>query len=375
MEGEKKEKKEVKRDKKEELDEMAERFAKKFKEATGLDKLLNRSEYPKVLEEKAKKDSRLAKILVGGVEKNKKDLTSNEKALLWFGAILRDDKKMQKALSEGTAADGGYLFPDEFRAELIKEIEAQPRMRSLVRVLPMKRDVMNIPGLASGPQVYWTEENAVKSTTTLHFTEHTLTAHKIAAILYASDELIEDSTEIDVLSIVRSTFAEKIGDFEDQYIIQGSGTNQITGLNNCSIPTVTCSGNLDFNDIINLIYNLPSQYRSGASFLVHNTNIAELRKITDSNGRYLWQEPLSQGQPATIYGYPVYEMNHLSESQIYFGNFKLGYILGDRKRMTVETTRTSETAWTRDQVSIRIVERIAGNCVLTNAMRELVSIP
>ena len=368
-------KKEVKKDKKDELDEMATSFAKKFKKESGLDKLLEKRENPAVLEKKAKKDSRLAKILVGGVEKAKDKLTSNEKSLLWFGAILRDDKKMQKALSEGTAADGGYLFPDEFRAELIKEIQAQPRMRNLVRVLPMKRDVMDIPGLASGPQVYWTGENKVKSTTTLHFTEHTLTAYKIAAILYASDELIEDSTELDVLSIVRTAFAEKIGDFEDQYIIQGSGTGQITGLNTCSIPTVTCAGNLDFNDIIDLIHALPSQYRSGASFLVHNTNIAELRKVQDGNNRYIWQDAIAPGQPATIYGYPVYEMNHLSEAQIYFGNFKLGYILGDRKRMTVETTRTSETAWTKDQTSIRVVERLAGNCTLLNAMRELITIP
>ena len=270
-------------DKKDELSKKATELAQKMRKEMGIDEVLTafkeKREHPAVLEKKADNDPRLAKVLVHGVEKNVDKLTKEERALLLFGAIIRNDHTQMKALSEGTAADGGYLFPDEFRAELIKEVVAKPRMRNLVNVIPMKRDVMKIPGLESGPLVYWTGENKEKSTTTLHFTEHTLTAHKIAAILYASDELIADSEFIDVLSVVRQTFADKIGDFADQYIITGSGTGQITGLNTCSIPTVTCSGNLDFDDIIALIYALPSQYRINASFLVHNTNIAELRKL------------------------------------------------------------------------------------------------
>jgi len=39
-----------------------------------------------------------------------------------------------------------------------------PHMRSRVTVIPMKRDVMKIPGLVDGPRVYWTDERAAKST-------------------------------------------------------------------------------------------------------------------------------------------------------------------------------------------------------------------
>jgi len=53
-----------------------------------------------------------------------------------------------------------------------------------VTVVPMKRDVMKIPTLESGPKVTWTLENATKSTTTAHFNEATLTARKMAAIMY-----------------------------------------------------------------------------------------------------------------------------------------------------------------------------------------------
>jgi len=81
-----------------------------------------------------------------------------------------------------TAADGGYLFPDEFRAELIRDLADGNFMRSHVTTIPMKRDVMKIPSLESRPTVTWTEENAPKATTTAHFNEKTLTVKKMAAI-------------------------------------------------------------------------------------------------------------------------------------------------------------------------------------------------
>ena len=87
--------------------------------------------------------------------------------------------------------------------------------------------------------------------------------------------------------------------------------------------------------MINLIYALPTKYRIKAKFLVHNANIRELRKLKDSQNRYLWQEAVAPGQPATFYGYPVIENNWLVEDEIYFGDYKMGYWLGDRKKMSV----------------------------------------
>jgi len=269
----------------------------------------------------------------------------------------------------------GYLVPDEFRAELIRDIPEVTLMRNLVRVVTMKRDVLKIPKLGSKPQVRWTSENATKSTTTADFDEKTLTAYKVAAIMYTSEELVEDATDFDIVQLIIRLFSERIAEEEDKVITSGSGTGQPTGLTSCSISTVSCSGNLDFDDIINLIYALPSKYRRNAVFLAHNTNIREMRKIKDSNNRYLWQDAVAPGQPDTFHGYPIYENNWVPESSIFFGDFKQGYWLGDRRRITVTVSNVAGTAWERDQIGIRVVERIAGNCVLEAAMRELISIP
>ena len=94
-----------------------------------------------------------------------------------------------------------------------------------------------------------------------------------------------------------------------------------------------------------------------------------MRKLKDSNNRYYWAEPVAAGQPATFHGYPVIESNELPSDEIYFIDMKKAYWLGDRKKMTVKISQDTTAAFTKDQTAIRVVQRIAGNVVLTAAAR------
>ena len=308
------------------------------------------------------------------MKKEVKEMTSREKILGFFQAIVQSNHTVMKALSEGVNADGGYLFPDEFRSEIIRDIADQPRMRNEVTIIPMRRDVMNIPTLASRPQVTWTDENATKSTTTAHFGQVTLTVKKMAAILYASDELIDDSTEIDIVNFIIGLFSEAIGEEEDRVIWRGNGTTEPTGIVGNIGTTLTSDGNMDLDEFLNLLYELPARYQANAKFYAHRQLIRDMRKLKDSNNRYYWAEPVAQGLPPTFYGYPVIETNVIPVSEIYFGDLKKTYWLGDRQQMTVKVSQDTETAFTKDQTAIRVVSRIAGNVVLTAACKALTSI-
>lgn len=182
-----------------------------------------------------------------------------------------------------------------------------------------------------------------------------------------------------MVDLIVTLFSEALQREEDRVITVGNGTTQPTGLTTAvtatTIQSITCSGNLSFDNIINLEYALPMKYHPNAVFLVHRNNIREMRKLKDSNNRYYWSEPVAAGQPATFHGYPVIENNNLPESTILFGDFKMGYWLGDRKSMSVKITQDTETAFTKDQTAIRVVQRIAGNVVLGDAIKALTSIP
>ncbi len=312
------------------------------------------------------------------MKKDVGQMTAKEKIIGFFQAMVQANQPVLKALSEGTAADGGYLFPDEFRAEVIRDLEENPHMRNEVTVIPMTRDVMKIPTLVAGPKVTWTAENAAKTTTTTSFNEATLTVYKMAAIMYISDELVEDSTEIDVVQFIIKLFSEAIGTEEDRVITVGSGTGQPYGYATTgqSVATIACTATgLTFDDVINLEYSLPAKYHPNAKFYIHRNQIRDMRKIKDGNNRYLWEDRVAPTQPATFHGYPVVEDNNLAESVIYFGDLKKAYYLGDRKMMTVRVSQDTETAFTHDQTAIRVVARLAGRIVLHNALKGLTGIP
>jgi len=325
---------------------------------------------------------------------NQKDtMKPEEKAFYYIQAVLQGNDELakalneearKKALQEGVANYGAELVPNEFRAMIIRDIEEMYVMRSLVTVVPMRRKTLEIPKLGNRPKVYWTPEAKTKTTTTASFSTKYLYAYKAAAIQNVSDELIADAYDFDILRLLAQLFAEEIGDEEERVLTAGTGTNEPTGLTNCTISSVACSGNLSFENLINLEYALPAQYRrriGRCSFLMNPNNVKELRKLrTDSGagagtGNFFWQEPIAAGQPVTFHGYQVVENSYVPESEIYFGDFKEAYWLGDRQQMSLETSRQADDAWKMDLTSIRVVFRIGGNCVLENAMRKLTNIP
>jgi len=322
--------------------------------------------------------SRVAKI-IGYQNISTKDIdemTSKEKIITFFKAAIDCDHTTLKALTEGTSSAGGYLIPEELHSEIVRDIADKGFLQNEVTNIAMKTNVMTIPTLSSGPQITWTEEATEKSTTTATFSTATLTAKKMAAILYSSDELIEDSSNIDIVKLIIQLFAEKIGQEVDRIIVRGNGTTEPSGFTiHGSVGSRTCVGNLDFDNLINLEYDLPAKYNKNAKFYAHRNNIREMRKIKDTTDRYQWQDPVAQSQPATFHGFPVVEQNDLAESEIYFGDLKKAVWMGTKGGIKVKVSQDTTNAFTKDLTAIRVVMRMACNVVLPQALKKLVSIP
>ena len=79
-----------------------------------------------------------------------------------------------------------------------------------------------------------------------------MTAYKVAAILYTSDELVEDAHDFNVVQLIIGLFSEAIAEEEDKVITQGSGVGQPTGLTNCTITNTACAGNLGSIELLSI---------------------------------------------------------------------------------------------------------------------------
>ncbi len=317
-------------------------------------------------------DSKLNKILNGkDLFLGTDELTKEEKIVGFYYALITDNKMALKALSEGTDADGGYLFPNEFLQELIRELPEINELRKLVRIIPMRRNKMDITNLVSGPKMTWTGENVAKSTTTARFAQQTLTAFKCAAILYSSDELIEDSDIFDVVQLIISLFAEAIADEEEKVLAVGDGTTQPQGLDTATVTTTTFAGQQDFDGLKTLKFALPRKYRKRAVWILNDSDWSEIAKLKDGNGRYFINDNVKDSDDHSLMlGKPVIVSDWIPLGTIFFGDLKKAYFLGDRKRMTVKISQDTTQAFTQDMTAIRVVFRIGGLVVLPNALRK-----
>jgi HK97 family phage major capsid protein len=118
--------------------------------------------------------------------------------------------------------------------------------------------------------------------------------------------------------------------------------------------------------LITTAYALNAQYRVNANWVMNSNTTAEVRKLKDTTGQYLWQPGLQLGQPDRLLGYGVAAWEQMSDMvanqfPIAFGNWQRGYVLADRVGLRV--TRDSVTAVGFVKFYVR---RREGGCVLNN---------
>jgi HK97 family phage major capsid protein len=198
------------------------------------------------------------------------------------------------------------------------------------------------------------------------------------------DELSDSDVAIE--AILGDSFSRARANLEEAAFINGTGHSfqQPEGIL-LTASGVTCvdtaaSGAVTFDDMMDLKYAVPPQYRNNADFLMHSDTekyIAKLRETaTGGYGAYLWQPAVALGQPATILGRPVHNcvsMPALSDGTlqkvVIFGDFKAGYRILDRKGMTVK--RLVELWALAGLIGLLVGSRVGGSVVRPDAFRIL----
>ena len=252
-----------------------------------------------------------------------------------------------KALNTGTDAQGGYVAPPELDRLIEARLLAASPMRAIATVRQTSAGVFRKP-VGLGAAASWVgetdarTETAVTGLSLLEFP-----AGELYAMPAATQALLEDSyADIDawLADEVESAFAAQ----ESAAFVSGDGTAKPRGFLDYEIVAEashvwgkigSVAGDFTAVDaadqIIDLIYTPKSQFRAGARFVMNRRTVSAVRKLKDVDGRYLWQ-PGSGGEPATIMGYAVTEMEDMSDigtgnAAIAFGDFRRGYLIADRQ--------------------------------------------
>lgn len=257
-----------------------------------------------------------------------------------------------KALSVGSDPDGGYLVPDETETAVNTALKDISPIRAIAGIRQVSSSVYKRPFATSGPATGWIgETDARPQTSTPTLSELAFPTMELYAMPAATSTLLDDSAvNIDewLAEEVRSAFAEQ----EGQAFVSGDGTNKPTGF--LSYPTVDNAswswGNVGFlatgvsgdfpatdpgDKLIDLVYAVRSGYRANAHFVMNRTTQAQVRKMKDADGNYLWQPATNPGEAPSLLGFPIAESEDMPDIgadalAVAFGDFRRGYLIVDR---------------------------------------------
>ncbi|MCO5730909.1 phage major capsid protein [Rhizobium sp. SSA_523] len=257
-----------------------------------------------------------------------------------------------KAMSAGSATDGGYLVPPETDSEIGRRLSMVSPMRALSSIRTVSSGTLKKPFSTAGLATGWVSETAQRpQTASPVLTELTFPTMELYAMPAATQALLDDAAvdiedwlagEVDIV------FAEQEGDA----FIRGDGINKPKGF--LAYPSIA-DGNWSWGNLghiatgaagafattspsdvlINALYALKSGHRQAASFMMNRKTQSEIRKFKDADGNYLWRPPQSAGEPATLMGYRLAEAEEMPDiaanaNAIAVGDFRSGYLVVDR---------------------------------------------
>lgn len=285
----------------------------------------------------------------------------------------KDPEHLQvvKALAVGVDADGGYLTPTEFRAQLVEDQQQLGFLRQYVTVIPMTSNSMEVPTLLSSVKTSWGSENTAISTTTARFGTLTFAPKRLNTMIYTSRELANDSA-LGIVQLLTRLIREAIGREEDRVIVAGSGTGQPKGILQETLGGID-NGNDDSTlaaNVKKLPFLLAPAYRARARWIMNSISTSVISTLRDTAGQFLYSEGIEGQFPQRLAGLPVSEEPDVPLDTLILGDLTQ-YFLADREQISVETTTEGAGTFEKHQVAIKVIERIDGKVAQTNAFKTL----
>lgn len=294
---------------------------------------------------------------------------SDEYKKAMLTALRSNFRQVSNVLQEGVDADGGYLVPEEYDHRLIDVLTEENIMRGIAtKITTSGEHKINIA--ATKPAAAWIEEGEALSFGDATFEQKILDAHKLHVAIKITEELLYDNS-FGLENYIITEFGKALANAEEDAFLNGDGVGKPTGIfdktkGGESIGTLTAA--LKSDDILDLIYKLKRPYRKNASFIMNDATLAQIRKLKDNNGQYLWQPSYQANEPDKILGYNIRTSAFAPTDAIAFGDYKY-YNIGDRGSRSFK--QLNELFAGNGMIGYVAKERVDGLLILPEAVKIL----
>lgn len=277
------------------------------------------------------------------------DLPADPEYVNAFKAHMRKGD-VQAAMTKGTAEDGGYLAPVEWDRTITGRLKQVSPIRANARVIAITtagfKKLFTDRNVGSG----WVGETASRpATSTPQIGQLDFGLGEIYANPAISQQMLDDAA-IDLEQWLADEVETEFARQEGIAFLSGDGTNKPHGILTYvegaasaarhpwgAIQVVDSGAATAFttDGLIDVVYSMPAGYRANAKFYMNSLSQSSIRKLKDGQGNLIWAPSLAVGQPATLLGRPVVDIEDMpavaaGNIAALYGDMEATYLVVDR---------------------------------------------
>ncbi len=294
-----------------------------------------------------------------------------------------------KSLSGASGGEGGYAVPREIDGAIASTLTSLSPIRRIASVVQTGTSGYRKLVATGATEAGWVGESAARpETDTRSFAEIAPPGGELYANPAASQAMLDDAM-FDVEAWLADEIGREFAVAEGSAFVGGNGTNRPKGFLSYTATNEADSvrdfGELQYvasgaagafaasnpqDKLVDLVHSLRAPYRQGACWVMNSDTLARIRKFKTSDGAFIWQPGLVEGQAASLLGYPVVEAEDMpalaaDSLSIAFGNFRAGYLVADRG----ETRILRDPFSNKPFVHFYATKRVGGAIIDSNAIK------
>ena len=279
-------------------------------------------------------------------------------------------------------SSGGFLVPEDMRMQLLEKTWAQSQFAQRCTNVPVASNNVSFPSIQEdsrttgnrygGVQVYWGAEAATRTASQVKFGKIRLELNKLFGLVYATDEILEDSA-ISMESVISNAFSNEFSFIIDEDILTGTGAGRPKGiLKASSLVTAPAeagqlAATIVWENILKMWIRMPARNRANAVWIVHQDaeyQLNTMQAVIGTAGQLVYLPPggLSSSPYGSLMGRPVIVNEH-SEAVGTVGDICLvdftEYLLA-QKTSGIQAASSIHVQFLTDQTAYRFTLRIDG---------------
>ena len=262
-----------------------------------------------------------------------------------------------KAMSTAVAGDGGFLVDPQTSATIQSVLRGAASLRQIANVVNVQATSYDVLIDSTETGAGWASETASATETATPTIERiSIPLHELSALPKISQRLLDD-TAFDIEAWLAGRVADTFARSEAAAFINGNGIDKPVGiLNHPDVPNASWAwGSIGYvatgadgafnttspgDRLIDLVYSLGARYRANAHFVLNSRTAGEVRQLKDAEGRFIWADSLTAGEPPRLLGYPVLISEDMPDvatdaNAIAFGDFRAGYTIAERPDLRI----------------------------------------